>query len=150
MRSFCWSRTIARCGSSWLVAILERMIDWSDENNINVKDKLELKDLIQKKKLLLVAEDLKERMGNERLRRFLKEVFSEWTEPGDTQQLLPKLPFAAAITTNYDRLLEMAYAKQRRLPDVFTQENTPSLMSSLRCRSFSWQYRKGGPWPIVR
>lgn len=101
--------------------LLERMIDWSNENNIDVKDKSELKDLIQKKKLLLVAEDLKERMGKERLRRFLKEVFSEWTEPSNTQQLLAQLPFSAAITTNYDRLLEMAYAKQRQLPDVFTQ-----------------------------
>lgn len=44
-----------------------------------------------------MAGELKERMGNERFRRFLKEVFNEATEPTNVQLLLPELSFSAAI-----------------------------------------------------
>lgn len=123
---------------SW-PALLKRMIDWSGAHSVDVSDQDELHKYIHEGDLLLVAEEMRERMGDHNFREFMAEVFlrGAGAKPTDTHMLLTRIPFSSVITSNYDKLIETAYTiTNSSVPHVFTQEDYPELSASLRTRDF--------------
>jgi NAD-dependent SIR2 family protein deacetylase len=89
--------------------LLEQMMEWGKENNVvfSEDDEKELKTYIQQGELLLVAEELRERLGKPAFHQFMREVFQKSKpRPTEAHRLLPAIPFSSVLTTNYDRLLE--------------------------------------------
>ena len=77
----------------------------------NRPDLKELNDLIDAGKLLEVADYCKEKLGPPRLSKFLSEQLRGDTgDVPEPHKIIMGLPFAAIVTTNYDKLLESAYA----------------------------------------
>lgn len=118
--------------------LLRQMLDWAQEHGVDVSDRAEFEDYIAKDDLLLAAEELQERMGGERFRRFMAEVFrKQGLKPTQTHLLIPRIPFAAAVTTNYDDLLETAYTLVNgEKPHVFTHRDVSELSAALRTGEF--------------
>lgn len=84
---------------------------------INAATERELKRLIQdSNKLLLVAEELRERFGKEQFEKELVAVFRKDLQPEKMHHRLMDIPFSLAITTNYDLLLERAFIKKHADP----------------------------------
>lgn len=115
--------------------ILRCMLDRLGEHEALLTDKQrrELEAYIDDRELLLVANEMSERLGNRDLRRFIGQTFDRPNlELTDIHKLLPEIPFAAALTTNYDTLLESAYASQ-----------SPRILTYSDCAELSATHSKG-------
>jgi SIR2-like domain len=118
--------------------LLRQMLDWSEKHGKELTDREELEFYIDNGELLLVAEEMHERLGREDFRRFMAELFRKpGLKPTAAQMLLPQIPFAAALTSNYETLLESAYTVARgAMPHVFTHADYPELSATLRTGEF--------------
>lgn len=118
--------------------LLGQMLDWAQAHGVDVSDRAELAGYIKNDELLLAAEELQERMGDERFRMFMMEVFRKpGLKPTETHLLIPKVPFAAAVTTNYENLLEAAYTiVNGAQPHIFTHTDVAELSAALRSGEF--------------
>lgn len=119
--------------------LLKQMLDWSEKHDVELTDRKELESYIKDGELLLVANEMRERLGKDDFRRFMVEVFRKpGLTPNDTHMLLTKIPFASALTSNYDTLLESAYiiANNGTAPHVFTHSDYPELSGALRSGEF--------------
>jgi SIR2-like domain len=118
--------------------LLRQMLDWAQAHGVDVSDRAEFEGYIAKDDPLLAAEELQERMGDERFRRFMAEVFRKHgLKPTEAHLLIPRIPFAAAVTTNYDDLLETAYTLvNSEKPHVFTHRDVSELSAALRTGEF--------------
>jgi hypothetical protein len=119
--------------------LLQQMLDWSEKRGVDMADRTELESYIEDGDLLLVAEEMHERLGKDNFRSFMAEVFRRpGLKPSDTHMLLPEIPFTAALTSNYDTLLESAYTLTQRgtAPHVFTHSDYPELAAALRSGEF--------------
>ncbi|MCH8291007.1 SIR2 family protein [Candidatus Poribacteria bacterium] len=122
--------------------LLSNMLAWAEEQGYGeFLDKDDLKSYIKQGELLLVAEELRNRLGKEGFHRFMLEIFRPPDRPSDENQrepipvheLITEIPFAAALTSNYDSLLESAYARKwGEVPLTYTQLNVPELSASLQ------------------
>jgi len=119
--------------------LLKQMVDWSEKHGVELTDRKEVESYIDDGELLLVANEMRERLGKDDFRRFMVEVFrKQKLTPTDTHMLLPNIPFASALTSNYDTLLESAYiiANNGTTPHVFTHSDYPELSGALRSGEF--------------
>ncbi|MFX1555559.1 MAG: SIR2 family protein, partial [Promethearchaeota archaeon] len=119
--------------------LLRQMLDWSEKRGVDLTNRAELESHIEDGKLLLVAEEMRERLGGEKFRTFMRETFQKLDlKPTDTHLLLPEIPFTAVLTSNYDTLLESAYtlAQSGEAPHVFTHVEYPELSAALRSGEF--------------
>lgn len=108
-----------------------QMIDWAEKNNIELDEyKEEFLKLIEEREFLLVAEELRDSMGNGFFEKFMRSIFRDNTKrPSLAHTILPEIPFAALLTTNYDVLLESAYTQYRGVhPHTCTHADTPKLV----------------------
>lgn len=114
---------------------LKSLLDRAHERNFGVTDTQvdELKGLIdQGDKLLMVAEELKERFGKERFEDDLVKIFGEKKDPTSAHTKLMNVPFRFAVTTNYDLLLERAYvAKHSDFPSAYTHMQPAEIAEAL-------------------
>ncbi|MBI1927490.1 SIR2 family protein [Candidatus Poribacteria bacterium] len=118
--------------------LLRQMLDWSEAHGVNLADRAELEGYIENGELLLVAEEMRERLGKDDFHRFMTEIFrSPGLRPTELHEALIGIPFVAALTSNYDRLLESAYTIVNRIsPHVFTHADYPELSAALRSSEF--------------
>jgi hypothetical protein len=118
---------------------LRQMIAWGADHGVDVSGQRELERLIKNNDLLTVAEEMRERMGKEKFREFMSQTFRKpGLQPTPTHMLLPRIPFVAALTSNYDTLLESAYTLNRQgvAPHTFTHVDTAELSATLRSGEF--------------
>jgi hypothetical protein len=118
--------------------MLTQMIEWGREHGVKLTDCVDLENGIKADKLLTVAEELYERMGKEKFRKFMKELFRRSDlKPTESHLLLPRIPFCAVATLNYDPLIESVYSSQKGiLPHTFTHKDVPELSGALRSKEF--------------
>jgi hypothetical protein len=98
---------------SWQ-GLLQRMLEWGPQNGVSISktDMAELRNHIKRGDLLLVAEEMSERLTPEKYQRFMHEVFTETCpEPTAAHKLIAGIPFSLALTSNYDTLLETAFGE---------------------------------------
>jgi hypothetical protein len=115
--------------------LLELMIDWCIENRVDLRaDKEELLDILKRKRFLVMAQELQERLGG-RLNACLIDVLhSGKIRPSEAHRLIPKTDWVAVLTSNYDGLIEGAYALESGgiVPPVLSQEGIGSALNFLR------------------
>jgi hypothetical protein len=111
--------------------LIVHMIEWADNLGLidSREEREELKQLVKKGELLLVASELRELMTPRDYLTFMKSKFrDESKKPAVVHRLLPEIGFQAVLTTNYDVLLESAYTLPgSNRPRTYTQEDAAEL-----------------------
>jgi hypothetical protein len=109
-------------------ALLRSLVEWADrERIVNRGDVEDLVELIESSKFLIVAQELREQIGDAGFSRFMSETFDpDAIVPSPVHELLSVVPFRGFITTNYDNLLERAYinVKNRQLERLLLESET--------------------------
>jgi nucleotide-binding universal stress UspA family protein len=116
-------------------AMLDRMIDWCVEHRIQLRaEPAEFRDVISRGRLLAVAQELQESVGAQ-LNSCLSEILhSGKTKPSDAHRLVSKIDWVAALSSNYDGLIEGAYAVESSgiVPPVFSPDGISQALDCLR------------------
>lgn len=119
---------------------LNELLEWAKSKNAmfwNGSD--EITETIKKGNYLLAAQELQECVTLGEFSEFLNSVFRDSeVKPSKTHKNIFKIPFRAILTTNYDNLLEGAYALTHygQVPIKFTQEDLNRISSPLRSEDF--------------
>ena len=115
--------------------LLTRMLEWCQDNRVPLRaEAAEIEEVLSKGRLLVVAQELQECIGT-RLGACLSEILhSGDTTPSDAHSALYGCPWTAILTTNYDALIEGAYALRSGgvLPPVFSASGLNQALNALR------------------
>lgn len=118
--------------------LISEILEWAIEKDyVEYEFGESLRATLQEGNADLVADSVIGRIAGreERLRRHLSQIFLDSERPlSGAHRLLRELRLGAALTTNFDELLERAFEKER--PPVFTPDDTDSLLEALANRSF--------------
>jgi hypothetical protein len=119
------------------VQLLHQMIEWCGSCGVQLQAESEdLREAIRKGRLLLVAQELKDSLGNQ-LTDCLSDVLRIGkVKPGEAHHLICRLPWAAALTSNYDDIFEEAYSLEPKRPPVFLPRDIPEAQRCLQSDSF--------------
>lgn len=121
-------------------AFLEELIAWAkSKNTMFWNGAEEIENIIKKGNYLLAAQELQESITLGEFAEFLNSVFRDKNVvPSNTHKNIFKIPFRAILTTNYDTLIEGAYAltHEGQVPIKFTQEDLKTISSPLRSEEF--------------
>lgn len=119
---------------------LTELLDWAIAKQVRFwGEPDDIRHMIKNGDLLMAAQELQERVTMVTVGDFMHDVFRDAAVlPSAAHQLLPQIPFRAALTTNYDSLLEGAYsvAQGGRIPPVLTQYDLMARPSLLRRPDF--------------
>jgi len=113
---------------------LERFAEWHcHKDSLDAAFMAEIRDLLDRGKFLLVAEELLERSTDDEFATFLDEIFDpKEIVPTFLHKLISVVPFRAIVTSNYDNLVEQSYVScHKRIPKIFTHRNISALPRSL-------------------
>lgn len=115
---------------TWAELIL-RLVEACSENNLSTADLDELNQLQDSSYYDDVADFCRDFLGEAQYRKFLHKLFDDtppFSPSSVIHQKLLDIPFSAILTTNYDKLIERAYAHRKSaIPHVFTNHDTGSL-----------------------
>ncbi len=91
--------------------LLDGLLEWSMSSKIlDASVSVDLKQLLDRREFLMVAEELLEQIGQEQFSQYINEVFDpKGIVPSFGHELLVAIPFRGIMTTNYDNLFERAY-----------------------------------------
>jgi len=109
----------------------ERLPTWNKLLEELVENKIqdsqmaaELKSMIEQKEFLIVAQEITDRISREELEKYLVSVFNDPAlAPSANHMLIKDIGFKAVITSNYDRLIELAYESYDNKPPVYNQKD---------------------------
>jgi hypothetical protein len=108
-----------------LIKGIEELIGSLPEGDLHQE---ELRRLVDYGKLLEVADFCKEKLGSAYHQFLAEQVRGDQAQLPLTHQVLMQLPFSAWVTTNYDKLLERAYADVKGgFPKTLTHKDTEAL-----------------------
>lgn len=120
--------------------LIRQMIDWCEAQGVSLPNKADIEILLNDKKdLLAAANALRSKMGDDKYREFLSGVFLRpELKPTEVHELLAGLPFVAAVTTNYDHLVEEGYRKAHpnESVSVFTHTDHEQLGTALNANRY--------------
>ncbi|MCK4733701.1 MAG: SIR2 family protein [Methanophagales archaeon] len=120
--------------------LLFELLDWGIAKKVRFwGDPVDIKQMIEKGNLLMAAQELQDRISTAKIGEFLNFVFGDKSvRPSIAHRLLPHIAFRGILTTNYDSLIEGAYAIENngRIPSVFTQEDLLTRPSPLHRDDF--------------
>lgn len=118
--------------------LVTNLIDWAERNGVVLGDRSDFERAIEENKLLEVAQEMRELLGKEKFRQFMTEVFRRPDlKPTENHSLIARIPFSAAVTTNYENLIESGYTQVKGItPHLFTHQDTPELSGALRQSDF--------------
>jgi hypothetical protein len=121
------------------IGLLQQVVEWCNDHRIDLRvPTSELLELIERKRLLVVAQELQERLGD-RLNACLSDILkSGRITPSESHLMIPESEWVAVLTSNYDSLIEGAYALRSKgvLPPVFSRRGIGSALDALRNRRF--------------
>ena len=117
--------------------LLEGMIDRAVEQRLDV-DADEYRSLAKDpSKFLMLAETLKDDLGAAEFQTYLEDTFRDPRSPSRTHELLVSLTRGRFIvTTNYDDLIEKAFASQREYRNAYKYYESDSIQRALFRRDF--------------
>jgi 8-oxo-dGTP pyrophosphatase MutT (NUDIX family) len=97
-------------GFPLLNELISSMIEYCKNNNIDIKNiEKSINRMKENKEYDLIAEYLRELLGEHRFLNFMKKIFDiEIKKIPRTHKIIKKIPFSQILTTNYDKLLEKA------------------------------------------
>jgi len=97
------------------VDLLEDLCEWAlQKSKLDLRTTQDLKQVLEKREFLMVAQELLERLGGQAISDFMSDVFDpDSIVPARIHELIAAMPFRGYLTTNYDNLLERAYIHVR-------------------------------------
>jgi hypothetical protein len=96
-----------------------------------------LRQAVNDDKFLFVAEAVRSKLGMSDYESALEELFRDVRlRPGKRHNLITQIPWSAIVTTNYDKLIEFAYALAGNFPPTYTFHDSPDLISAVRHNRF--------------
>lgn len=134
------SQAVVRKGDKWvshylptwgklLVVLLDTAVR---VGHLGSAESAKLKRALEAGKYLFVAETVRRVLGPREFDEAIESIFrSEALRPSKRHKLITEIPFAGVITTNYDKLLESAYAQGGHIPPVYTYEDSADIVSAL-------------------
>jgi len=132
----CYSKTRAPLPD--LSALLSKLVEWGAARQLfDAKVFDDLQELLGREEFLMVAQECRELVGDNRLGEFVAEVFDpDGVVPARVHELLSAVPFRGYVTTNYDNLLERAHVRvhNRQLRTVFPETMRGAFESPQRNR----------------
>jgi hypothetical protein len=115
--------------------LLDRMVDWCIDHRVPLRgEPSEFREVIRKGRLLAVAQELQDSIGAQ-LNSCLAEIlYSGKIKPSEAHRLLTKTDWVAALTSNYDGLIEGGYALESGgiVPPVFSPDDMSQALDRLR------------------
>jgi len=115
--------------------LLGLMVDWCVEHRIQLRvEPQEFREIIEKGRLLVVAQELQMSLGQQ-LNTCLSDILhSGDTKPSKAHRLLCKIDWVSVLTSNYDALIEGAYAAESGgiLPPVFSSNGVNQAIECIR------------------
>lgn len=115
--------------------LLEHMVDWCVEHRVQLRaEPQEFKEIIEKGRLLVVAQELQWSLGQQ-LNSCLSDILHIGdTKPSNAHRLLCQIDWVFVLTSNYDALIEGAYAAESGgiLPPVFSYDGVNQAIDCLR------------------
>jgi SIR2-like domain len=117
----------------WPTLLREMVETGFDRNYLNADEKAELLAWVAKPDYLMLADAIRDRLTRAVFQEFLARKFSEVkTKPTELHTVLAEMPFAAFVTTNFDRLFENAWSAVRRTSlEVLTHRDRVALRNPL-------------------
>lgn len=110
--------------------LLSEMACWLEARCSDLHKKTVIEDIkktIAKDKLVQAGQALQNEMKKSEMAEFLDSVFrDEAVRPSKVHLLIPQIPLKAILTTNYDKLIEMAFHKRDQDISVFTHAEISS------------------------
>lgn len=120
-------------------ALLERMIEWCAVHRVQLRaEPSEFKAILDKNRLLVVAQELQHALGGQ-LNACLSEILHNGaTRPSPAHRVLCQSNWVAVLTSNYDSLIEGAYAVESEgiVPPVFSLGGVNQAIECLRSDRF--------------
>ena len=117
-----------------LISLLDRAVA---VQHIGAGEGKKLRKAVKDEKFLFVAETVRRRLGAGEFDEALDQLFrGENLRPTRRHKTISEIPFSAIITTNYDKLIEAAYAQGGHIPPTYTFDNAPDIISSLSHNRF--------------
>lgn len=115
--------------------LLNELIERVESVIDNSKDLCsEFRDLIKNSEnFLAVAQDLREKLGQDEFNKYVRERFvDQRPEPNETYKIIVDLPYNYVITTNYDYLIEDAFAYvHRRAAKKYTYKQAQAMADNI-------------------
>lgn len=119
--------------------LLERMIDWCAVHRVQLRaEPSEFKAILDKNRMLVVAQELQHALGGQ-LNACLSQILhSGATKPSPAHRALCQSKWVAVLTSNYDGLIEGAYAVESEgiVPPVFSLGGVNQAIECLRSDRF--------------
>ena len=120
-------------------SLLERIIDWCADHRVQLRARPEeFRQDLERGRLLVAAQELQHSLG-EQLNSCLSEIlYSGTTRPSEAHRLICKVDWVAALTSNYDGLIEGAYALEFGgiVPPVFSASSISQALNCFRTGMF--------------
>ena len=119
--------------------LLERMIYWCLDHRVQLRaEPEEFREVLRRGRFLVVAQELQQSLGGQ-LNSCLSDIlFCGRTQPSEAHRLVCKIDWVAALTSNYDSLIEGAYALESGgiVPHVFSLDGINQALNLLRNGQF--------------
>jgi hypothetical protein len=115
--------------------LLEGMIDWCVDHRVQLRaEPAELRDVLKRGRLLPVAQELQQSLGAQLNGCLSFVLHSGKTRPSEAHRLVCRTNWVAALTSNYDALIEGAYALESGgiVPPVFSPDGIHQALNCLR------------------
>ena len=116
-------------------ALLDRMLDWCIEHRVQLRaDPKEFREIIRRGRLLIVAQELQQSLGGQLNTCLSAILHSGKTKPSEAHRLVTKINWVSALSSNYDGLIEGAYALESGgiIPPVFSPDGITQALDCLR------------------
>jgi hypothetical protein len=118
-----------------LIELLQRAVD---EDLMSPAAATTLRKAVRRdRKYLFVADVIKRTLGPRGFDDQMERIFrNPALKPTRRHELITRIPFLAVITTNYDKLLESAYARHGYIPPTYTFRDAPDVISAVSQEKF--------------
>lgn len=123
---------------TWNELLVSLLQHERDDDLISTQDADEMTNLLRQGRFLMVAEALRSSLQPDEMESFLQEKFKlRGVAPTEAHRLIFELRSPIILTTNYDTLLEDAYAKFFSLaPTIYTYRHAPLIQRILHTARF--------------
>ena len=116
-------------------ALLDRMLDWCIDHRVQLRaEPAEFREVLRRGRLLVVAQELQQSLGGQLNVCLSAILHTGKTKPSEAHRLVSGIDWVAALSSNYDGLIEGAYALQSGgiVPPVFSPDGIGQALDCLR------------------
>jgi hypothetical protein len=116
-------------------ALLYRMLDWCTEHRVELRaEPDEFREVLRRGRLLVVAQELQQSLAGQLNTCLSAILHSGKTKPSEAHRLVSKIDWVAALSSNYDGLIEGSYALESGgiVPPVFYPDGISQALDCLR------------------